>query len=78
MAVGGVLAWLASILTRGDDIRSIALNLIVGITGAIVAGALVSGESLTLGISATALFAGILGAVLSLAVLALTHLRTVR
>jgi uncharacterized membrane protein YeaQ/YmgE (transglycosylase-associated protein family) len=78
MAVGGVLAWLASILTRGDDARSIALNLVVGVVGAIVFGALVSGESLVLGISATALFAGIIGSIGLLAMLAVTRLRMAR
>ncbi|MGN3974496.1 hypothetical protein [Tsuneonella sp. SYSU-LHT278] len=78
MAVGGVFAWLASILTRGDDMRSIAFNLIAGIAGAIVFGALVSGESLVLGVSATALFAGIAGAAALLAVLAVTRTRMAR
>ncbi len=75
LSVGGVLAWLASILTRGDDMRSIALNLIVGELGALVFASLVSHESLVLGISPDTLFAGILGAIAMLALLAATRTR---
>ncbi|MCT2557704.1 GlsB/YeaQ/YmgE family stress response membrane protein [Tsuneonella sp. YG55] len=78
LAVGGVLAWLASILTRGDDARSIALNLVAGEFGALVFGALVTRESLVLGISASALLAGIVGAIAMLVLLAVTRLRIAR
>ncbi len=78
IALGGVLAWLASILTRDDDARSIALNVIVAELGALVFAGLMSGESLFLGISASALLAGIGGAVALLAGLAVMRMRLAR
>lgn len=75
LAVGAVLAWLASILTRSDDARSIVLHLIVGTVGAVVFGALASRESLIVGISPTALFAGIAGSIVLLAALAYARRR---
>ena len=78
IAVGGVLGWLASILTRGDDGRSIAVFLAVGLAGALVAGALASDESLIVGLSASTLLAGLAGSVVSLAVLALARRRFAR
>jgi uncharacterized membrane protein YeaQ/YmgE (transglycosylase-associated protein family) len=78
LAVGAVLAWLASILTRSDDARAIFLHLVVGTLGALVVGALASRESLIVGISPTALFAGIGGAVALLTVLAFARVRMVR
>ena len=55
IAVGGILGWLASILSRSDDARGIALNVGLGIIGALVAGALASNSSLLIGLSAPAL-----------------------
>ena len=62
IAVGGILGWLASILTRSDDGRGIALNVGLGIIGALVAGAFASSDSLLIGLSATALLLALLGA----------------
>lgn len=73
LAVGSVLAWVASILGRGDDGRSIAQYLAAGIVGSLLFGALASRESLMVGLSAWALLAGILGSVVLLA--ALTYAR---
>ena len=77
-AVGGVLAWLASILTRGDDGRTIAQYLGAGIAGALVAGALASRESLSVGLSALTLLAGMAGAVAALAALSFARHRMAR
>jgi len=76
-AVGGVLAWVASILTRGDDGKSIALYLIAGLAGALVFGGLASRESLMIGLSAKGLIAGLTGAVALLAALAWARTRVV-
>lgn len=62
ITVGGILGWLASILSRGDDGRSIALNVGLGAAGALVAGAIASEDSLILGLSAKALLLSLLGA----------------
>ena len=52
ITVGGIHGWLASILSRGDDGRSIALNVGLGAAGALMAGAIASEDSLILGLSA--------------------------
>ena len=51
IAVGGVLGWVASILARSDDRRGIAINVILGVFVALVAGGLASSESLLVGLS---------------------------
>jgi uncharacterized membrane protein YeaQ/YmgE (transglycosylase-associated protein family) len=66
IAVGGILGWLASILSRSDDGRGIALNVVLGMIGALVAGAFASSDSLLIGLSATALLLALLGATLVL------------
>ena len=64
VAVGAIMGWLASILFRSDDNRSIGVNVVLGILGAFVAGALASQDSLLIGLSATALLAAMVGAIL--------------
>ncbi|ANY18859.1 hypothetical protein A6F68_00324 [Tsuneonella dongtanensis] len=78
LAVGAVLGWLASIVTRSDDARAIVLHVIVGIAGALLFGSLVSSESLLVGISATTLLAAAVGASVLLAILAFARLRLAR
>ena len=62
IAVGGILGWLASILSRSDDGRGIALNVGLGVIGALVAGALASNSSLLIGLSAPALLTALAAA----------------
>jgi uncharacterized membrane protein YeaQ/YmgE (transglycosylase-associated protein family) len=62
IAIGGILGWLASILSRSDDGRGIALNVGLGVIGSLAAGALASSESLLIGLSATALLSALAGA----------------
>lgn len=38
LIVGGVIGWLASILMKTNDQQGIILNVIVGVTGAVIAG----------------------------------------
>jgi uncharacterized membrane protein YeaQ/YmgE (transglycosylase-associated protein family) len=66
ISVGGILGWLASILSRSDDGRGIAANVGLGVLGALVAGALSSDGSLLIGLSATALLFALLGTTLLL------------
>ena len=77
-AVGAVLAWLASILARADDARSIAINVAVGVLGALAFGVLTAEGSLIAGISPTTLLAGATGASVTLVLFALARLRTAR
>ncbi len=67
IAVGGILGWLASILSRSDDGRGIAANVALGVVGALIAGAFASDESLLVGLSAQALLLSIAGAAALLA-----------
>jgi len=76
--VGGILAWVASILTRGDDSRSIAIYIVVGIIGALSFGLLASRESLMVGLTASTLLAGIAGSAVLLAGLTFARYRLVR
>ena len=41
LVVGGMLGWLAAIIMQIDDTRGLALNVAVGIAGALVAGLVV-------------------------------------
>ncbi len=63
IAVGSVLGWLASILSRTDDGAGVALNVAVGAAGALVVGVLASSESLLVGLSANALLLAMAAAV---------------
>ena len=78
IAVGGILGWLASILTRTDDGRGIALNVGLGAIGALGAGAIASTDSLLIGLSATALLLALIGASLVLAALYLARAQRAR
>lgn len=68
VVVGGILGWLASIITRSEDRQGILMNVVVGIAGAMLAGILVNRGSILIGISATALLAAFAAALLSLAI----------
>lgn len=67
IAVGGILGWLASIISRSDDGRGIGANVGLGIVGALLSGAVVSDESLLVGLSAQALLLSVAGAAALLA-----------
>ena len=41
VVVGGMLGWLAAIIMRTEDTRGLAINVAVGIVGALVAGLVV-------------------------------------
>ncbi len=40
--VGGVLGWMASIIADNDRQHSVAVNVLVGVTGALIGGMLIS------------------------------------
>ena len=40
LVVGGIIGWLASVLMRTDDQQGILLNIIVGVVGSYIGGAL--------------------------------------
>jgi uncharacterized membrane protein YeaQ/YmgE (transglycosylase-associated protein family) len=83
LIIGGVIGWLASIVMRRDAQQGIALNIIVGIIGAVLGGWLVSpmvgAPSINSGeISMASLLVSFLGAVVLLAIVNLFTRRRVR
>lgn len=42
LVVGGVIGWIASILMRTDARQGVLMNVIVGVVGALIAGAFIS------------------------------------
>lgn len=74
---GGLIGWLASVLTHNDNRMGIVANIIVGLLGAVIGGLI--GEALGLG-SVTAFtwegtLLSIFGAVILLAILNLANKR---
>ena len=83
LIVGGIIGWLASILMRTDAQQGILLNVVVGIVGALIAGALVTpligGAPITSGsFDILSLFASFLGAVILLAIVNLFRRGSIR
>ncbi len=78
IVVGGIVGWLASIMTRTDDRHGILLNVAVGVAGALVSALLIEGSSILGGISPIALFVSFAGSVVLLALFGLYRRRMVR
>jgi uncharacterized membrane protein YeaQ/YmgE (transglycosylase-associated protein family) len=83
LIVGGIIGWLASILMRTDAQQGVLLNVVVGIIGAFIAGALVTpligGAPITSGsFDVLSLFASFLGAVILLAIVNLFRRGSIR
>ncbi len=76
--VGGIIGWLASIVTRTDAQQGVLLNIAVGIVGALIAGLLVPGYSILNGISLQSTLASFAGAVALLAIVNLVRRGRVR
>ncbi|MCH7344735.1 GlsB/YeaQ/YmgE family stress response membrane protein [Pelomonas sp. CA6] len=83
LVVGGLIGWVASILMRTDGQQGLLLNVVVGIVGAMIAGAFVSPlvgvPTINQGVfSLGALLVSLVGAVLLLAVVNLFRRGSVR
>ena len=78
IVVGGILGWLASIVMRTDGQQGILLNVVVGIVGALLAGLVVNGGSITGDINMMSLLWSFLGAVVLLAIVNLVRRGSVR
>lgn len=83
LIVGGIIGWLASIVMRTDAQQGVLLNVVVGIVGAFIAGALVTpligGAPITSGsFDILSLFASFLGAVILLAIVNLFRRGSIR
>jgi uncharacterized membrane protein YeaQ/YmgE (transglycosylase-associated protein family) len=84
LIVGGLIGWVATRVMRADAQQGIALNIVVGIVGALLGGGLLSP---LLGVIATinqsdfnvpTVFVSVLGAVILLAAASFVPRRTVR
>lgn len=67
LLLGALLGWLGSVVLRQEERRSIVLKIGLGMAGALLASLLVEGASLLAGVSAWALLAAFLGAILVVA-----------
>ena len=76
--VGGLLGWVASLIMRTDAQQGILLNIVVGIVGALLAGLLIPGASITGGISINSILFSLLGAVVLLGIVNLVKRGRVR
>ena len=76
--VGGLIGWVASLIMRTDAQQGILLNIVVGIVGALLAGLLFPGASITGGITINSILLSLLGAVLLLGVVNLIKRGSVR
>ena len=83
LVVGGVIGWLASIVMKTDAQQGIALNVVVGIVGAVLGGWFLSpllgtGTINQDNLSLPSLAVSLLGAVILLAIVNLVRRGTVR
>lgn len=65
--LGAMLGWLAAIVLRDETRACLLCNLGAGVSGAVLTGMLVNSASVMSGLSAYALLAGTLGALLFIA-----------
>lgn len=78
LIVGGIIGWLASLIMRTDAQQGIFLNIIVGIVGAFIGGLLITGGSISTGLSLQSFIVSLLGAVILLAIVNLVRRGSVR
>lgn len=78
LVLGAVLGWLASIVVLADNGSDVARNVATGAGGALIGSALVSTDSLLVGVSPAALLAGIVVAAIALGGLNFARFRTAR
>jgi uncharacterized membrane protein YeaQ/YmgE (transglycosylase-associated protein family) len=62
IVVGAILGWLATIILRIEDGRTIAMNAGVGVLGSLLAGLVASGGSMVDAVSGIALLWAVAGA----------------
>ncbi|MDZ4308387.1 GlsB/YeaQ/YmgE family stress response membrane protein [Allopontixanthobacter sp.] len=67
IALGALLGWLASIITRVEDQQGIVYNLAAGVGGALISGLFIGDSMILTGISAGTVLAGFAGSVVVLA-----------
>lgn len=78
LVVGGVIGWLASLVMHTDAQQGVFLNIVVGLVGAALGGALFGGGSINEGLSARGFVVSLLGAILLLGLVNLLRYGAVR
>ncbi|MDF7776178.1 GlsB/YeaQ/YmgE family stress response membrane protein [Sphingomonas sp. AOB5] len=78
LVIGGVVGWLASIIMRTDGQQGIFLNIVVGVVGAFIAGALFGGSINQTPTNPMAFIVSLLGAIILLAIVNLVRRGAVR
>ncbi len=78
LILGGIIGWLASIVMRTDAQQGIFLNIVVGVVGAFIGGWLFGGSINANNFSIPSLLAGLVGAIILLAIVNLVRRGSVR
>lgn len=82
LIVGGLVGWVASIIMRTNAQQGIALNVVVGIVGAVLAGFFISPMvgvgTINNGLSAASFLVSLLGAIVLLAIVNLARRGSLR
>lgn len=78
IVVGGIIGWLASRIMGTDARQGLILNIVVGVVGAAIGGALVDGGSVGDGLSVRSFLVSLFGAVLLLGLVNLVRRGTIR
>ena len=68
IVVGAILGWLATIVLRIEDGRTIAINAGVGVLGSLLAGLVASGGSVVGAVSGIALLWAVVGAAVAIGI----------
>ena len=68
IVVGAILGWLATIVLRIEDGRTIAMNAGVGVLGSLLAGLVASGGSVVGAVSGIALLWAVVGAAVTIGI----------
>lgn len=78
IVVGGLLGWLATIILKIEDGRSIARSMIAGVFGSLAIGLILTRGNMLGGVSTATLLFAMLGGVVSIALYVVYRRRTVR
>ena len=76
--VGGIIGWLGSIVMRTDTQQEILLNIVVAVSGSLIAGVVAGGSTILNGFSVATLLLSFIGAIAFLAIVNLFRRGTVR
>ena len=68
IVVGAILGWLATIILRIEDGRTIAMNAGVGVLGSLLVGLVASGGSVVDAVSGIALLCAVAGAAVAIGI----------